>query len=299
MSNSSTGPTTSNGSLPSSLVGIIATKPDFAPSIVFIIAYACLLPLAIWRFVSPKTRSLLLIRPALLIVFRIATYIVRAIEANGNYSVGIISAELVLLTVGAVFLIEPLIALTTQVLEAYVPYDGPLVRDRKGRMRRQDEVGWLARGLKIALIAVIAISIYAATNTSDAFKDPDAAKTVSTLRKVTAIILIVVLGVIIFGIAYFQYLHPLPMRTVYYILAIALLLLVGSAYRLASATHAAGANNKVAFWLAQALTEWLVTLAFFVVNINLFVPAKPPSAQSPSAQELAQMPACPRENYAR
>ena len=65
-----------------------------------------------------------------------------------------------------------------------------------------------------------------------------------------------VLGVIIFGIAYFQYLHPLPMRTVYYILAVALLLLVGSAYRLASAAHAAGASNKAAFWLAQALTEW-------------------------------------------
>ncbi|EJD51314.1 hypothetical protein AURDEDRAFT_159719 [Auricularia subglabra TFB-10046 SS5] len=285
MSNS----TTNNGGLPSSLIGIIATKPDFAPSVIFIVAYACLLPLAIWRFVSPKTRSLLLIRPALLIVFRIATYIVRALEANGNYSVGVISTELVLLTVGAVFLIEPLISLTTKVLEAYVPYDGPMVRDRRGRMRRQDEVGWLARLLRVALIAVIGISIYAASNTSDAFKDPDAAKTVSNLRRVTAIILVVVLGVVIVGIAYFQFLHPLPMRTVYFIFTIALLLLVGSAYRLASASHDAGANNRVAFWLAQALTEWLVTLAFFVVNINSYAPAKPP-AQTPSAQELAQYP---------
>ncbi|KAF8597659.1 hypothetical protein BDV93DRAFT_562080 [Ceratobasidium sp. AG-I] len=68
-----------------SITGGIPTKAqDLAPSIIFIIAYACLIPLAIWRLASKASRSTTLIRPAIFVLVRIATYIVRAIQATGK-----------------------------------------------------------------------------------------------------------------------------------------------------------------------------------------------------------------------
>ncbi|KZV84199.1 hypothetical protein EXIGLDRAFT_296984 [Exidia glandulosa HHB12029] len=234
---------TSTGST-SSLAGIIATKPDLAPSIVFIVAFALLAPLAAWRLISTASRSVVLIRPAVFVLIRIGTYIVRAIEANGNYSTGIIATELVLLSTGTILLAEPLVELIKRLLETHIPYDGPAVPDRKGRIQRKDEVGLLSRILKIALIAIIAVSIYSSTKVGDAFKDPDAAKTVALTRKIAAIILVVVLAIAALGLLYFHMKHTLPSRALYFLLMIALLLEVTAAYRLASAAGDAGARNQ-------------------------------------------------------
>ena len=60
----------------------------------------------------------------------------------------------------------------------------PMSVDRRGRKRRQDEVGILSRVLKIALLVNIGISGYTSSQIGNAFHDPDAAKTVSDMRKI-------------------------------------------------------------------------------------------------------------------
>ena len=62
-------------------------------SIVFTIMFAVLLPLAIFRLVVPSSRGAVLIRPTIFTVVRIATYIIRAVQADGNYSTGLFIAE--------------------------------------------------------------------------------------------------------------------------------------------------------------------------------------------------------------
>ncbi|KZV90913.1 hypothetical protein EXIGLDRAFT_837486 [Exidia glandulosa HHB12029] len=277
---------TSTGSS-SSLAGIIATKPDLVPSIIFIIAFTVLAPLAAWRLISTASRSGVLIRPAIFSLIRIGTYVVRAIEANGNYSTGIVAAELVLLNAGTILLAEPLIELIKRLLETHIPYNGPVVSGRRGRKAgRQDEVGLLSRVLKVALLAMIAISIYSSTQVGDAFKDPDAAKTVVTTRKISAIILVAVLAIAVLGLLYFHIQHRFPSRALYFLLVISVLLEVTAAYRLASAAGNAGVRNHTAFWLASSLPEWLVTAAFFSTNINTLIPSKP--AQGPGAYSMTQ-----------
>lgn len=62
-------------------------------SIIFIVAFVLLIPLALWRIVRKSTRSTVLIRPCIVLVVRIATYAIRAVEANGNYAEGLFIAE--------------------------------------------------------------------------------------------------------------------------------------------------------------------------------------------------------------
>ena len=62
-------------------------------SIVFAAAYFVLLPIAIWRLAIPASRCLTLIRPAVFIALRIGTFIIRGIQANGNYQIGLFVAE--------------------------------------------------------------------------------------------------------------------------------------------------------------------------------------------------------------
>lgn len=53
-------------------------------SIILTIAYALLVPLAIYRLVKPATRTVLLIRPCLFILARIVTFIMRALQADSS-----------------------------------------------------------------------------------------------------------------------------------------------------------------------------------------------------------------------
>ncbi|KAG8694871.1 hypothetical protein FRC11_001903, partial [Ceratobasidium sp. 423] len=63
--------------------GIPIKSQDLAASIVFIILYVCLIPLAVWRLASRESRTTTMIRPAIFVLVRIATYIMRAVQSNG------------------------------------------------------------------------------------------------------------------------------------------------------------------------------------------------------------------------
>lgn len=62
-------------------------------SIIFLAAWALLTPLLVWRFAVRRTRIAVLIRPAVVIVIRIATFVIRALEANGNYATSLFITE--------------------------------------------------------------------------------------------------------------------------------------------------------------------------------------------------------------
>lgn len=62
-------------------------------SIIFLIAYATLAPLVIFRLIKRETRCWVLIRPALFVQTRIGTWIIRAVMSKGNYASGWFIAE--------------------------------------------------------------------------------------------------------------------------------------------------------------------------------------------------------------
>ncbi|GAA5828399.1 hypothetical protein JCM11251_006227 [Rhodosporidiobolus azoricus] len=114
------------------------------------LAFVLLLPLAIWRWSCPSTRTWTLLRPSIVFVVRIATYAIRAVEANGNYSEGLFIAEQILLLVGLLPLVEPIVVL----LRAHVRRNWtPVPPAQAGEVQR--EVGLMTRALRILQAAVL------------------------------------------------------------------------------------------------------------------------------------------------
>ncbi|KZV90057.1 hypothetical protein EXIGLDRAFT_838083 [Exidia glandulosa HHB12029] len=255
------------------LTGILARKADFAPSIVFTIAFAVLLPIGIWRFVSRETRTRQLIQPTIFCLMRIATYIVRAVMANGQLSVGLVAAEMVLLGASALLVIEPLIKLSRKLLET-VPYDGPVAHDERGRpLPRRDYVGIVGRLMDIGLLASVVISIYSATQTSSAFKNPDKANLIASLRQGSAIIFLVIVSIVVIALGYYHLQQKIPQRPT--ISSSPLASCFWLRVRIVSQLRTTAREPATSLHSGLALPELLVAAMYFSLNINTLIPEKP------------------------
>lgn len=72
------------------------TRPQLLSnrSIIFLALYAVLIPLGVWRMVNRETRTTILIRPLIFIVARIATWIMRVMQADQTeISTGLLTGE--------------------------------------------------------------------------------------------------------------------------------------------------------------------------------------------------------------
>ncbi|KAF8597661.1 hypothetical protein BDV93DRAFT_527253 [Ceratobasidium sp. AG-I] len=245
-----------------SITGGIPTKSqDLAPSIIFIIAYLCLTPLAIFRLARKESRSTTLIRPAIFILARIATYIVRAIQANGSYTETIFIVEQVLLLAGFPIICEALLSL----LEYHITrtHTGP----KEGLTTQK-----VVRLLRLALLAALIVGIIAGTQFSSAIGHPDKLNSLRTLRNINAILcLVIVLGVIVVTVIA-QFHKNLPILPSILLIFMSGCLTVAGAYRLANihtTSDPLAISTKAKFYILLSLTEWLVTVTLFAVNARV------------------------------
>ncbi|KAH7097396.1 hypothetical protein BKA62DRAFT_716546 [Auriculariales sp. MPI-PUGE-AT-0066] len=259
-----------------SSLGIVPTSADFAPSIIFTIAYIVLLPVAIWRGASRETRCMALIQPVIFVVLRVATWAIRAYLAKAKLSIGLIATETVLVSSATVLLYRLFVAETRKILTNWVPRAAPTSYDRRNQPVHRDSLGIVLRLLDLALMATVIMSIYGATQTGDAINGvQDAIDTLSTLRKASAFVLLGVSGICIGSLLWFSQQHSLPNRAVYVNCVIGLVLAVIAAYRIAVAYRASGSGSAAAFWCALALPEIIVVVIVFSLNLKEFVPENP------------------------
>ncbi|CAE6426295.1 unnamed protein product [Rhizoctonia solani] len=245
-----------------SITGGIPTKSqDLAPSIIFIIAYACLVPLAAWRLTSKASRSTTLIRPAIFVLVRIATYIMRAVQSNGNYSETLFIVEQVFLLAGFPIICDAILSL----LEYHITrtHTSP----KQGQITQR-----VCRLLRLALLVALIVGIIAGTQMSNAISDPSKAPQLRTLRNVNAALcLAIVMGVI--AVVVFAHFHKhLPVLPTALLVFMAGCLTVAGAYRLAlihRTNPPLARSTKVKFYILLALMEWLVSAALFVVNARV------------------------------
>ncbi|QRW03382.1 proteophosphoglycan protein [Ceratobasidium sp. AG-Ba] len=212
--------------------GIPIKSQDLAPSIIFIVAYAILIPLAVFRIVRKESRSTTLIRPAIFIVVRIATYILRALQANGKASISSrrVPDHLRGYTIAARIPHHP----DTHQLQARS--DNPTV----------------TRLLRIALLVALIIGIVAGTQYSSALSDPSKLDTLRTLRNVNAgLCLAIVIGVIV--VVLVAQVHKICLFNPQYYLSswLAVLWLLAK------------------FYILLTLMEWLVTATLFAFNVRM------------------------------
>ncbi|GAA5967242.1 hypothetical protein JCM11641_000486 [Rhodosporidiobolus odoratus] len=155
-----------------SLTGGIPTKSqDLAASITFVVAFALIIiPLAGRRWHSASSRTATLIRHSIVLVARIATYVIRAIEADGNRSKGLVIEEQVLLLAGLVPRLEPLVVrLRAHIRRDWVP-EPPA---REGA--KQKRVTARSRALvvlRLGVVIAVVLGIAAGSKTGDAMEKP-------------------------------------------------------------------------------------------------------------------------------
>ncbi|BGO90376.1 hypothetical protein NBRC10512v2_002367 [Rhodotorula toruloides] len=250
-----------------SLVGGVPLKnPDLAASVIFLVVWALLTPLPVWRFAVRRTRDAILIRPAVVIVIRIATFIIRALEANGNYATGLFIAEQVLLLIGLIPLCEPLISLLRFHVRRYwtpSPADGP--KERKTTLNR------LLILLRIALFAAIALGCV----TSAAMTDPTKVDSLKHYRYgiigITLFISILspIIAIVVSGK------NGLPMAPVYFLIGCAACLalpqIVPSVYKLIITLHPVSLVShgaKAGFYVFSCVPEVVLVVLYFGFDLE-------------------------------
>ncbi|CAE6475956.1 unnamed protein product [Rhizoctonia solani] len=233
-----------------SITGGIPTKSqDLAASIIFTIAYACLVPFVAWRLASKASRTTTMIRPAIFVLVRTATYIMRAVQSNGDYSETLFIVEQVFLLAGFPIICDAILTL----LEYHITRTHTSPKQGQTTQR-------VCRLLRLALLM------------SSVFNDPSKASQLRTLRNVNAALcLAIVLGVIVVVLVA-QVHKDLPVNPTMLLVFMAGCLVIAGSYRLAlihSASPPFSIATKVKFYVLLALMEWLVTAALFSVNARV------------------------------
>ncbi|GAA5888618.1 hypothetical protein JCM5296_001091 [Sporobolomyces johnsonii] len=242
--------------------GIPVKSQDLAASIVFIIAYFVLIPLAVWRVLNPASRTLLLIRPVIFLQTRIVTFILRAVQSNGHYSTGLFIAEQILLLCGFLLICEPLVALVK-----YHTFQGWVPTGQKG----QAPFEWLLRFMKLALLVAIILGIVTGSEVSSAETDPSDANTLRQCRWANTIIALVVIVLAMALVLFVHVKETIPLRSTAYLLVVGALLIIPSAYKLAiyaSPPSPVSAGSKAVFYCLFSLPELVVTLLYLGVNLE-------------------------------
>ncbi|GAA5969697.1 hypothetical protein JCM11641_008008 [Rhodosporidiobolus odoratus] len=263
----------SSGSWPAglSLTGGIPTKSqDLAASIIFTIAFFLLLPLAGWRWFSRPSRTLTLIRPSVVLVLRIATYSIRAVQANGNYSKGLFITEQVFLLAGLIPLLEPVVVL----LRAHVRRDWiPEPPAHEGEeQKRVTTLSRALRALQLAVFVAFILGIVAGSKAGSAMGDPDAAAELKRYRYASIGLSLFIIGLSFLVACAMHIRDSLPTRGTAFILALCIILAMPNIYKLVVSIHHVAmlsAGAKTAFYLLSCLPEWIVIVAYFSVNLNM------------------------------
>ncbi|WVQ78763.1 hypothetical protein IAT38_000854 [Cryptococcus sp. DSM 104549] len=261
--------------------GGLPTSVDLAPSIVFLIIYALSIPIIVWRLVSKQHRTLVLLRPVLFLLCRLGTLGLRAWMAKNSYGEQELIAELVMVSIGNLFLIEPIIACWKLHVESDVSE-----AERPAWIKR------LAMALRFCLIGAIAIAIAGSTTISSALQDSSKLSTVTTLRKVASILALAVIVLAIVATTLTHYHLNLTLRPTLWLYAVEVPMLIVSVYKLAQqvSTSADDAvRSRAAFWVLQMLFE-LVTYALIIgISIPAWFPgAKKAPEYSSSDVEMGQ-----------
>ncbi|EJU04448.1 hypothetical protein DACRYDRAFT_20972 [Dacryopinax primogenitus] len=266
--------------------GGLPTRPDLAPSIVFIVAYFLLLFPTIWRAYTYRRPRMLLftfIRLVLFLVIRIATFALRADEAvtaelpfNPLPSLNIFIAEQILLGVGFIVMLDLMVVF----LQSHISRtDVPLEDETEfAQANRAPILRYFITILHASLIAAIAMGIVAGAMYSSAVSNPSKNDTVKALRIASTSIALIVVGfiVIISLLLLIRFPHLGVQRTLYLFITGGLLLVI-PAFRLSTsvATHTSltdliSTATRVKFYILQAMVEWIVAALLVLVDVRVW-----------------------------
>ncbi|THH30941.1 hypothetical protein EUX98_g3243 [Antrodiella citrinella] len=279
---------------------------DFAPSVVFTVAWALLVPLVAWRIISPKSRTCVSANPMALVLERLIILSLRSSEAHMNtghishnlnifiqttYSLGFVN-----LTSGILGLLRNLLVSATLSSVSDNVTAGPIAKDdsestiapeststiEAGIAERAGERMWYRRitnSLIVAFLLPLSLGIAAGVVFPKAERNVHMVDTERSLRYITGaisyLLLLLVQGLTLYAAVAVRGIARTPVWTLFILLS---LLNIVAIYRLVvmrsmtdSATSlAAGSLNtrtsKILFYVLHLVPEWLV--AAFLLGVN-------------------------------
>ncbi|KZO95603.1 hypothetical protein CALVIDRAFT_599039 [Calocera viscosa TUFC12733] len=266
--------------------GGLPTKPDEAPSIIFVLAYIVLLVPTVWRTYTYRVPGQLLftfVRLTLFVLVRIATFGLRAQEAataslpdDPVPDTGIFIAEQILLGIGFIVLVDLMVELLkSHIWRTDVPQQDQTRVAQQGRGMSLERI---VRLMHIALLVAIGLGVGAGTMYSDALTDPSKASTVKTLRVASVVISLVVAALVVLVSLLLLVQKPqLGATRTCYILGTALVLIVVPAYRLSTTLASSpteedlvSSKTRIEFYVLQGLMEWLVAGLLVLVDVRVW-----------------------------
>ncbi|WWD16636.1 hypothetical protein CI109_101066 [Kwoniella shandongensis] len=244
--------------------GGFPTSRDLAPSIIFLIIYILLVPVLIFRLVRKADRSSVLIRPTIFISARLAMLIIRAIMAKNSYGEGLLIAELVLVSVGFLFLITAVTACFKLQIDSDLPKD-----------ERPQWVKRLAQALEVIVLGAIGTAVIGSALISNALKDPSKLNTVKDLRRASVILSVAAVVILFFATIGTYHKFHLDTRGFLWILTTSACLIVVAVYRLVqtfSTNPDAIVRSFAAFWVLSMTFELLAFIPFVAISIPTWFP---------------------------
>ncbi|KAF8812921.1 hypothetical protein BYT27DRAFT_7158810 [Phlegmacium glaucopus] len=287
-------------------VGGTALPADFAPSILFAILYACLVPLMLYRMIDRRSRCILLIGTIPFSVERVVIFALRAVQARNDqrrFSKGLATYMQISFGSGFIGIANDVVKLTRCLLvnatygpETYpqssaAASKGVIVPPPTDDTPDQPRVRFWCRRvndfLGLAFLAATVPGIIANSHYSRVFDSQKNADTTATNRIVSSAVA-VALSFILICMGLWGYLKlPRVSRRGVKIIAMIYSLMASSAqiplimvgiYRLSvmqiktTSLSAPSVLNtpraKAAFYVFHVLPEWLASLILFGVNIR-------------------------------
>lgn len=236
--------------------GGLPARKDLAPAIVFSVLLGLSLPLLIWRLVSKKHRSKILINGLLFFILRLASLIMRAYMSRHQYSEGTLVGEAVLTSIGYLPLLNALIDLWQARAEKGDErvYDDVTAAHQAKKMKWVKLTGWFLRG---ALLASLGTAIAAGAIFRKHYSEQEQTSLIRNLLKASYIVslAITVITMLLKAVSAIMNHEPLLKTALLYSYSIPLLIV--SIYRVVEvfSGYRASTNAIVAFFVAMILFE--------------------------------------------
>ncbi|KAI0663965.1 hypothetical protein C8Q70DRAFT_905107 [Cubamyces menziesii] len=273
---------------------------DFAPSILFVVLYALLIPVIIWRALDRRSRTIALLGTACLAIERVVTFSLRANAAlkegpresaglqtyfQATFGVGYITMSQDLTNLFRALLVDTTFARAaasgsgdTASTRSHpsIPLDG--AREDQPRLRKRlRHIFGLA---SLVYLTAIVMNVVASVEYRHTFRKTDGLSLPCKYRRAaSAGIAFVLIGILTCASAYAIIALPrVPKIPSLFIVTVAHFLALVGCYRLIMAhatttsllSTAHGSQNtrseKVAFWVLSAAPEWIA--AAILVSIN-------------------------------
>ncbi|KAH6902476.1 hypothetical protein BKA70DRAFT_672663 [Coprinopsis sp. MPI-PUGE-AT-0042] len=280
-------------------IGGIPLPSELGACILFIVLYACLLPLMVRNVLDRRSRTIVSLVVMLYSIERIGTYTLRALQTRNeglrlseslinyqqsSFGIGYIGLSLDLLNAFRCLLVNP-----TYGPERYAESPAAATKEcymqppREGDVDRPRERFWVRRFADASLVvflAAITLGIVGNLNYSATFNDAGIAERNYIFRRVSASI--VLFGITAVGsVTTWSYMRQprAGKRGVITMSVFTVLIAVVASYRLSAAQHRTEAlesmepgslnrtSEKVLFYIFHAAPEWLISA--IVVSINV------------------------------